>query len=178
MSVPSYYIDGIQDYLEDLCTKNKIVQHMVPVDGAPDGRRSFARFESDEQMTAIRNNGSRNIVVVADYYGQRIGDVDDQKLRITLSVIYAVKKKPNTGNETEAINEAITTAETIMFQFWNKMEKDFQEGCNALENLEPDKVTWTKIDQPWLDDYYGWEMHIPFGSYMPSYDAEDWEEDQ
>jgi len=65
----------------------------------------------------------------------------------------------------------------IMFQFMLRMEKDFEEGCNALESLKPEKMTWDKIDdQPWIDNYYGWDLNIPFGSFLPEYNADDWEE--
>lgn len=177
MSWDPYYIDEIQDYLEDKCELNKLVAHNKVTENCPGGQRTFARFESEEHIMQIKNNGGVNIVVVADYYGQRVGDVDDQKLLLTIQVRFAVKKESGGGDETDAINDAVKLAEKIMFQFWAQMEKDFQEGCNALENLEPEKVTWHKIEeQPWLDDYYGWDLNISFKSWMPEYDAADWEE--
>lgn len=173
----SYYIDEIQDYLEDLATKNKLVAHLSPVDQVTSERRAFSRFESEEHIRAIQHCGSPNIVVVADYYGQRIGDIDDKELRLVLQVRFCCKKQSGSGDETEAINAAVKLAEKIMFQFWIKMETDFQAGCNALDKMEPDKVSWNKIDdQPWLDDYYGWDLNIPFRSYMPEHNPEDWEE--
>ncbi|MBE2229960.1 MAG: hypothetical protein IAE96_04870 [Chitinophagaceae bacterium] len=176
MSVESIYIDGVQDYLEDACELNKLVGHNKPTDVAPDGQRTFARFESEEHIRAIVNCAGKNIVVVADCFGQRTGEVDDQSLVYTLQLLFASKKETGTGNETAAINDAIKTAEKIMFQFWTKMEKDFQEGCNALEDLQPERVTWNPIqDQPWLDDYYGWILSIPFGTYMPEYNDADWD---
>ncbi len=173
----SYYIDEFQDYLEEKCERNRLVAHNKVTDSATAGQRTFARFESDEHIRAIQNCAGKNIVVVADVYGQRVGEVDDYKLRYTVQLLFAVKKESNTANETAAINTAIQTAEKIMFQFWNMMEKEFREGCNALENLEPEKVNWTPIqDQPWLDDYYGWVLNVPFGTYMPEYDTADWED--
>jgi hypothetical protein len=177
MSTESYYIDEVQDYLELKCELNKIVAHKKPIEGVTDERRSFARFESDEHIGAIQSCASPVIVVVADYSGQRIGEVDDQQLRMTLQLRFCARKETGTGDETNAINEAVKLAEKVMFQFLTQMEKDFQEGCNALERLEPDKISWNKIeDQPWLDNYYGWDLNIPFRSYMPAYDASEWEE--
>ena len=171
-----FYIDEIQDYLELKCELNKLVKHNVVLSAGEAPQRAFARFESDEHITMINNNGAKNIVVVADYHGQRIGDVDEKKLRMTVEVIFAVKKEPATEDETNAINDALKLAEKIMFQFWNQMEKDYQEGCNALEYLEPGNVNWNKIDdQPWLNDFYGWILNVPFGSYMPGHDEGDWE---
>lgn len=172
----SYYIDEMQDYLEQKCELNKLVAHNKASDNSPEGQRTFARFESEEHIMQIKNNGGKNIVVVADYSGQRIGDIDDKKLRMVMQLRFCVKKETGTGDETSAINDAVKLAEQIMFQFWNQMEKDFEEGCNALETLEPEKVTWNKIDdQPWLDDYYGWDLNVPFGSYMPEHSEDDWE---
>lgn len=176
MSDASYYIDEFQDYLEAKCVLNKLVAHTKVTDAAAGGQRTFARFESEEHIRAIQNCAGKHIVVVADVYGQRVGDVDDYKLRYTVQLRFAVKKDSNTADETAAINTAVQTAEKIMFQFWSQMEKDFQEGCNELDNLEPEKVTWNKIDdQPWLDDYYGWDLNISFGSFMPEYNEADWE---
>jgi hypothetical protein len=179
MSVPDFYIDEIQDYLEELCVKNKIVAHTKPIEGQTAARRSFARFESYEHISSIQSDASKNIVVVADYYGQRIGEADDKKLRMTIQLRFAVKKETGTGDETNAINEAIKVAEQIMFQFQNRIELDYEEGCNALEMLEPEKISWDKIeDQPWLDDYYGWDLNLPFKSYMPDHDPADWDEEE
>ncbi len=178
MSVESYYIDEIQDYLERKAELNKIVQHNKILPGKIKPQRAFSRFESDEHIRAIQSCAAENIVIVADYFGQRIGDVDDKRIRLTMQVRFAVRKRANTGDETNAINEAIKKAEIIMFQFWNQMEYDYQEGCHALDALEPEQVTWTRIeDQPWLDDYFGWDLNIPFRSFMPEHTPADWEED-
>jgi hypothetical protein len=178
MSVESYYIDEIQDYLEAKCQLNKLVQHNKILAGKTKPQRTFARFESDEHIRAIQNCAGENIVVVADFYGQRIGEIDDKQLRMTLQLRFACRKPVGTKDETTAINEAVKKAEKLMFQFWNQMESDFQDGCNALQNLEPEQVTWNKIDDaPWLDNYYGWDLNIPFGSYMPEHNTEDWEEE-
>jgi len=177
MAAENFYIDEFQDYLESKCELNKLVAHNKATVAAPTGQRTFARFESDEHITAIVNGAGVNIVVVADVYGQRTGDADDSRLRYTVQLRFASKKVTGTGNETEAINEAVQRSENIMFQFLSLMEKEFKEGCNALETLEPEKVTWNKIDdQPWLDDYYGWDLNLAFGSFMPESDAADWEE--
>jgi hypothetical protein len=64
-----------------------------------------------------------------------------------------------------------------MFQFIKRLEKDYDDGCNALEFLEPERMSWTKIEnQPWLDNYYGWDLSLSFKSYMPEHDPDDWEE--
>lgn len=177
MAFDDFNSDLFQDYLQGLCERHKVVRHLVIVPPAIKAQHSFSRFESEEHIRAIVNCGANAIVVVADIYGQRSGDADDQKIRYTVQIRFAVKKSSATRDETNAINEAIKTAEAIMFQFIAMMEKDFREGCNALETLEPERMTWNKIDdQPWLDSYYGWDLNLSFGSYMPEHDEANWEE--
>lgn len=176
MSFLDFDIDVYQDYLEGLSVRNKLVAHTKVTANCPSGQRTFARFESEEHISQIKNNGGEKIVVVADYYGQRIGDPDDKRLQLNSVLRFAVKKQSGTGDETDAINEAVRIAEKIMFQFLNMMEVDLAAGCNALEGLQPEKITWNRIEeQPWLDDYYGWDLTVPFLSYMPAHDDEDWE---
>lgn len=179
MSDVSYYIDEFQDYLEEKCELNKLVAHNKVTDAAANGQRTFARFESEEHIRAIQNCAGKNIVVVADVYAQRIGEADDKELRYTIQVRFAVKKDSNTGNETDAINDAVKKAEKIMFQFQNQLEKDYEAGCHPIDQLQPERMSWDKIEeQPWLDDYYGWDLNIVFGSFMPEHDDADWDDSE
>jgi len=176
MAFEDFHIDSFQDYLQGLAEANKDVAHLKIPAGRTKEQHSFARFESDEHIAAIANAQAKNILVVADYYGQRKGDADDFQVRLTVQLRFATKRETATKDETAAISDAVQKAEDIMFQFMAKMETDFREGCNALESLEPERITWTKIeDQPWLDGYYGWDLNLSFGSYMPAYDENDWE---
>jgi hypothetical protein len=177
MAYEAFYIDEFQDYLEDLCVKNKEILHTAATEVAPAGQRTFSRFESEEHINAITNCQGKNIVVVADYFGQRIGEVEGYQMRNTVSIYFAVKRESGSNDNTDEINSAIKKAEEIMFQFIKRLEKDFDEGCNALEFLEPERMSWTKIEnQPWLDNYYGWDLSLSFKSYMPDFDPDDWEE--
>lgn len=177
MAFEDFNIDTFQDYLQQLAEASKDLAHLKIPDGRTKAQHSFARFESNEHIDAIASAQSKNILVVADYYGQRKGDADDYQIRLTVQLRFATKRNVATKDETDAINEAVQTAEAIMFKFMAKMEKDFREGCNALETMEPERITWTKIeDQPWLDGYYGWDLNLSFGSYMPAYDENDWEQ--
>ena len=177
MSFQDFHIDLYQDYLEGLSERNKLVKHNQIVAPKTKPQRTFARFESEEHIAQIQNAAGKNIVVVADYYGQRIGDADDKRVQLTTQIRFAVKRETGTRDETTAISDAVTKAETIMFQFMNMMEKDFADGCNALEALEPEKMNWTRIEeQPWLDGYYGWDLNVLFKSYIPEHLEDDWEE--
>jgi hypothetical protein len=178
MPVDYFDIDLFQDYLQSLCERSKLVKHLKTVAPATRPQHTFARFEAQTHIAAIQNTGGPNIVVVADVFGQRVGDPDDGRIRYTVQVRFATRKAAGTRDEENAINDAIKTAESIMLKFIAMFEKDFQQGCHALESFEPEKVTWNPIDdQPWLDGYYGWDCNFSFGSYMPAHDENDWEEE-
>lgn len=107
-------IDSIQDFFEQLATSNADVKHNV------NGNKSFARFESDAQVNEIRKAAGKNIVVVADTSGQRVGDKDDRKLRRELLLRFAVFS-PDSKEESK--KAAVKKAEEIMFDFMTAMEK-------------------------------------------------------
>lgn len=177
MSYTEFDIDVFQNYVDDLARRNKEVKHMAITESCPNGQRCFSRFESEEHISEIKNNGGKKIVVVADVYGQRIGEPDDKRILVTVQLRFAVKKEAATENETNAVNAAVKLAEKIMFQFSNQMEKDFEAGCNDLDGLQADKFSWDKIEeQPWLDDYYGWDLTVTFLHYIPEHSDDDWEE--
>lgn len=170
MPTGAYYIDELQDYLEGLCQSHEDIQHNV------DSRRGFARFESDEHIRQIVNNATLVAVIVADYYGQRVGEIEEYRIRQVVQIRFVVKRIVGNSTPTDEINEAIKKAEQVMFDFIARMEKDFyDDDCGSLRGLEPDKITWDKVeDQPWLDDYYGWDLNIPLRSNLPAYDATKW----
>lgn len=176
MAFEDFHIDTFQDYLQTLAESNKDIAHLKVPAGKTRALHSFSRFESEDHIAAIKACQAQNILVVADYYGQRKGDADDYQVRLTVQLRFCSKRAVATRDESQAINDAVQKAEDIMFQFMAKMEADFRDGCNALESLEPERISWSKIeDQPWLDGYYGWDLNLSFGSYMPAYDENDWE---
>jgi hypothetical protein len=159
-------LDSMQAYLEELAEKHTEIRHNV------NGLRSFAWFQSEEHINQIQNAGGDKVVIVADYNGQRVGDYDDQKVRQVISVRFAVKS--NGDDNTTAIKYAIQKAEEIMFDFVNKMQQDYETECGPLKNLEPEKISWNPFDGPWLDSFYGFDLDIPFKTYMPGFDSSKW----
>lgn len=173
-----YFIDEIQDYLEVLCEDHKQVNHNMldTEDNKP--FRSFARFESHEHISQLTNKAGKCVVIMVDCFGQRILHQDDDRVRQTLVIRFAVYKQSGEGNETNSINEAIKKAMRIMFDFLNRIQNDAAVMCEEVRDLEPDLATWDKIeDQPWLDSYYGWDLTIPYRGFMPAYDPTQWRSD-
>jgi hypothetical protein len=166
MSTPNFFLNEMQNYLEDLCRKHKDVQHEV------DGRRSFSRFETDAHIHEITQNGGENIIVVADVHGGRIGDFEDQKTRHYITVIFASKA---IGIDSEsAVIYAVNKSEEIMYDFMAKFDLDYTDQCGVLKDLEPEKSEWQKFEGPWLDMYYGWQFTLPFKQFMLAYNPEKW----
>lgn len=161
-----YYIDEFQNYLEQLCTQNKLVGH-----GAG-GKKSFARFQSDEEMNELARNAGKNIVVVANFFGRSTGSADEQAMRHYATLRFACH---SANTNTTGINAAIIRAWDIMWQFVARMRKDMQEDDCPPAELAFHDMNWDPIDGPWLENHYGWDLTLPFKSYQPAYDAADWQ---
>lgn len=170
----SFYIDQIQDYLEDLCMRHVEIKHNI------DKRRGFSRFQSDEHIRQIKLNATPNIVVVSGYRGQRIGALEDYQIRQIMTLSFASQALTPTEelSLTDQINEAIQRAEQIMFDFIHRIEVDASESdCGPLQYIEIERIAWDEIyDQPIIDNYYGWELTLPFKSILPGYDPQRWED--
>lgn len=162
-----FTIDTLQDYLEALCVANTDLQHTVA------GKRSFARFQSDEEIQQLATKAGRNILCVTRYHGRAIGHADEQSSRQFVGLRFSCKA---TSMSTDAINVALDKAQEIMWDFIAKFRKDVKEdSCHALRGIELQNISWDEIpDQPWLENHYGWDITIPFVSYQPQYNAAKW----
>lgn len=165
-----YSTTTIQEYFEGLCEKHVDLRHNF------EGRRAFAWFKTESHIREIANAGTENIVVVSALSVQRIGDFDEKRIRRGVSLIFAAKAINNDLDVTEAIKAANAKAEEILLDFVAKIDADFEEGCDELQSFEPEKISWEDIDAPWLDNYYGYELFMPFKSYLPPYDSDKWVE--
>jgi hypothetical protein len=160
-------LKDIQDYVEDLCKKHVGILHLT------DGRRGFARLTTDDHITQIKKKATPNIVVISAVNGQRIGDIDENKIRRGVSIIFA-SHASTSGGRGESVDAANNKSESIMFDFMSRLQKDFEDDCPLLFTLELEKITWDDIEGPWLDNYYGWIMFIPFKTDFPEYDDTKW----
>ncbi len=89
----AFDIDILQDFVEDLCTKNTDVQHTVG------GLRCFARFQSNDHINEIRNNGGPNLVLVLGIGGRRVGSKEDYRLRRELGLRFACYASDSTSEK-------------------------------------------------------------------------------
>lgn len=165
----NFNIETVQDFLEQLCREHALVQHEA------NGQRCFVRYQSQEHLGDVKNKGGKHLVLVIGFNGRRVGDKDDQRLRRDVVLRFAVYADKATDVNT-ARQTALNTAEEIMLDFVSRMEQEQQEDdCGIMKDLEAEKISWEEIeDQPWLLNHYGWDLVIPFKSYMPAYDAAKW----
>jgi hypothetical protein len=164
-----YYFDEFQDYLQTLCEKHVDVQHNV------DGRSAFARLFSNEEMEALVNNASPNIVVVSSFFGRAAGSVDEQAMLQTVTIRFASNAA---ADGSAGINVAMAKAWQIMWDFIARMRQDIisgADGCDELTGAQLQNMSWDEIrDAPFLENHYGWELTLPFKSYQPAYNAAKW----
>jgi hypothetical protein len=164
------YLKEMQDYLEQLCVLHANILHTID----SSGKRSFAKFQSDEQIDEIRQRGGENIVVVIDYYGQIIQEYDDQKMQQAMRIMFGCKAL--TGNDQATrVNNAVQLSFKIMMDFITRMRYDFDEdNCGALKFVDFDKLSWEAFEGPVLDSFYGFNLEIPFRTYLPALDEDVW----
>lgn len=163
-----YYLEEFQDYLERLCEEHVEVAHNL------DGCRSFSRLFTDDEVNAIGSGAGRNIVIVARYYGRAMGDATDERMLQTISIYFASYA---VGSTAQAINCATSLAFRIMLDFVARFRQDLKGAsyCDALTDLELKNISWDEIpDQPFLENHFGWELTLPFSSYMPAYNEDKW----
>lgn len=161
------YLDEMQNYLEQLSVLNVNILHTI------DGKRCFSRLQTDEHIEEIQQRGGPNVVVVSDYYGQCIGEYDDQKTRQVIKIRFPCKALG--VDEVTAISSAISLSLRIMFQFQQRMRKDFEDdNCGILKYLDFEKMSWDIFEGPWLDSFYGFDLEIPFRSYLPALAGDQW----
>jgi hypothetical protein len=158
-------LEQIQDYFENVATINKDLLHNSG------DRKAFSRLNTEEHITEIKKKASANILVIAAVNGQTAGTFDDKQIRRGISLIIA-SRADTKGNAGDAITAAHEKAEEIMFDIISRLEFDQETGCGL--NFDLDKLSWDDIEGPWLENYYGWMLFIPFRGYLSAYNPEKW----
>jgi hypothetical protein len=162
------YIEPLQDYYTNLCVKHKLLNHN------DDTNVVFIRFQSNQDLSAIRTNASEYFVIFDNLAGQAIGEAQSNQLqqRITLAFL----KRAVTGDDAfQAIETAQQLAMNIMFDFYGRMMHDQDsDDCGPLRYLLSEQMSYDPIDGPVEEDHYGWLMTIPMNVTLPAYDANKW----
>lgn len=167
-------IEKIQDEVQSMCETHVEIAHNV------NGRKTFARFESNDQVNDIKKSAGDIAVVVASVTARRVGQKDDRSLQREM-ILRIVKFAASTGNVTASKNQAIKKAEEILFDLWTKMEKKQEDdidndiACSLWRFLRCEDMFFEEVeDQPWLINHYGYDLHVIFRTPMPSYNPDKW----
>lgn len=159
------FIKEISDYLQQLCE-----QHAEVADSTTN--RAFCRYHDTEELAQLRNAASKNIVVVKSFFGRASGDYEDAGMKNTIVICfssYAITVK------SADIVAASEKAFTIMADFLVKMRQDFEyDDCAWLKGVDWNNVQFDEIEQPWLQNHYGWDLVLPYRTVLPAYDANRW----
>jgi hypothetical protein len=167
-----YYINSFQEFIKDLCRRHVDLAHddMTNV--------SFVRFQSNDDLNQVQNNGAQNIVLVARYYGRSFGqNADDMRMKQFVQLRFAAAAIPDPViNYSDVIAAAADKAFTIMMDFISRMQQvQHDDDCGPLRGIELENANWGEIpDQPFLVQHYGWDLTLPFNSDFPAYDAAKW----
>lgn len=149
-----------EQYLDNLCTKNKLVQHKIG------GRKSFARLDSDEDVNNVSGKLSSPYVSHDGFSGQ----LKDSTLICVSEITFLSKAKSQTAND---ISAARQEAWNVMMQFWKRIEYDHEQGdrCAFMQDLNQPTFNPTG---PVNQLEYGWIMHLRFNIDAPDHDEDDW----
>jgi hypothetical protein len=171
----NFDIEKVQDDVQSMCERHVEIAHNV------NGRKTFARFMSYEEVTEIKNKAADIVVVVVSFNGKRVGNKDDRMIQHEM-VLRIVKFAPTIGTVIDERNKAIKKAEEIMFDLWTEMEKREEDDIDTLDGecsfwrfLRPEEMNYEEIeDAPWLINHYGVDLHVIFRTSMPKHNAEKW----
>lgn len=167
-----YYINEFQQYIKQLCSDHLDILHDDATNVA------FVRFQSNDDLNQVNNQGSPVIVVINRYYGRAIGETaDDMDMKQFVQIRFAVMAIPDPViNFSDVITAAVDKAFTIMMDFISKFKEDqINDDCGPLRGLDLPNCSWAEIpEQPYLVQHYGWDLTLPFKSMFPPYNAAKW----
>lgn len=164
-----YYFKEFEDYVRNLCIKHKELLH------DDETRRAFIRFQSEEDVNSIPNNGGSPLVIIDNFTGRAIGSIEEAKLQQNVSLLFLANVANTAGNPYSAVQAALQKAMSIMFDFYARMTHDMEEDdCGPLRFLMPEMMNFFPIDGPILENHYGWQMDLPFKLNAPAYQANKW----
>lgn len=161
------FLKPLHAYIKNLCVKHKQLLH------SDNARVVFIPFQSGKAPAAIKTNASMYFVAVDYITGAATGDVDSNRLKQEVALLFLKRTAPPGGNPSGAIEDAQEAALLVMLDFYARMKNDFEEDC-ALKGLLPEQMTYEPIEGPVWENHYGWVMTIPMHITAPIYDETKW----
>lgn len=159
------FIKEVSDYFQLLAAAHGEVKDSVI-------NRAFCRYRDNEQFNQIRNNAAKNIVIIKSFFGKAVGEYDDFAVSNTLVISFSSYAKTVASKDIVAASEL---SFEIMLDFWVKMLHDDEEdNCLWLKTVDWQNIQFDEIEQPWLQNHYGWELIIPYKTTLPAFDISKW----
>lgn len=162
------YFQDFEDYLESLAASHVDMLH------GTDGRCSFARLLSDDEINTIMSNPGPYVLILDNLTGRSVGEIDENKFQQTWVLTFLGYHSPGTANPTANRDAVIQKAWDIMMDFRAKMLHDwYTDQCGALRGISFN-MNWKVINDMQLDQHYGWELTIQQTVVAPDYNAAKW----
>jgi hypothetical protein len=164
----SVLLKEVSDYFKSLSALHKDVLDTP-------NNRAFCRYQDNTQFDELRNNAAKNIVVVMGFFARSNGSYDDQELKNT--VIVRISSYSKTLKSADISRASEETSMGILLDFWTRMRKDFEDAidiCPWLRWVDWENIQVEEIEQPWLQNHYGWDWVVPFRTNLPAYNPDKW----
>lgn len=163
------FLKEVSDYLEDLSELHVDIMHSA-------NNFAFCRFKDQQQFNQLTLSASRNIIVVGSFNGRAIGTFEDEKVKNVLQVRFSSYAKTVSSAD---IILATEKALSILFDFWRRMMKDYNDDdCAWMKGIEWENISFDDIEQPWLTNHYGWDLVIPYRTTLPEFNNAKWTDTQ
>ena len=156
-----------ENYIQGLCAS-----HIDLRDGV-DGRRSYMRLFSDDELNSIANIPSKYIVITENITASTTGTPDENKYAQQWTLSFLGKAEVISSDPTMSRDNVIEKAWHIMMQFIAKMWIDWNDGCGPLKGLSA-KMNWRIVQDMQLEHHYGWELQLTQIITAPAYDPSKW----
>lgn len=163
------YIKPLQDYFKSLCIKHKLLLHVDATNVV------FIRFQTEQDLAALRTNASSYFVIFDNIVGQAVGDPQSNQLQERVTLLFLKRSAAGNDQPFDAVEIAQQLAMDIMFDFYGRMMHDqLADDCGPLRNLIAEQMSFEPVDGPVEEYHYGWLMTIPLNVMLPAYDANKW----
>jgi hypothetical protein len=160
------FIKEFTDYLAGLAALHKEIKDST-------FNRAFCRYQDNAQLEQLRMNASKNIMVIMNFFGRAAGEFDDAEVRPTIVIRFSSYAKTVSSAD---ITIAEEKAFEILMDFWVRLRHDFEEdNCLWLKFIDWQNIQFDTMDGPMLVNHYGWDLVIPYKTYLPAYDSTRWE---
>jgi hypothetical protein len=161
----SVFIKEASDYFAVLSAAHEDVKNSA-------GNKAFCRFQDNEQFNQLRLAAAKNIVVIMSFFGKSAGGFDDATVKPTIVIRFSCYSKSITSAD---ITTALEKAMAILLDFWIRMRRDYElDSCLWLKNVDWENIQFDEIEQPWLQNHYGWDLVVPYLTELPEFDQSKW----